>query len=379
MNRAVLLVAICAAIVGISYGMHSPVVPVFARDELAADYSQIGLIGMVNYLPYMFAPFFVGMLLDKVNKSYMLVSGMLLNVFSIYMLTTVQTVPELMFYRALAGVAHALFWPSAEVLISTNSPPDKRVKSISTFIASWILGFMVGPLIGKIVLDVSDFFALFQIAAAVMAAGIVPSVILRKFGWPAVQKDLEVRTGTAQILKEVTDHPALSSVILYYAVTFGVMLAVFPAYMSEASLTSQDIEILFFIFGIARFVTLMAIPRIAVHGILALALAVAATAIAMFISFAFTSILSFAVSIALVGLATSIFYPVTFSIVTRDTPSGRIGSKLGVYNTLFGAGWTAGPVMAGVSSDAFGSGSPYFAFAIAGSILAGSIAIVKKR
>ncbi len=379
MSRAVLLVAICAAIVGISYGMHSPVVPVFARDELAADYSQIGLIGMVNYLPYMFAPFFVGMLLDRVNKSYMLVSGMLLNVFSIYMLTTVQTVPELMFYRALAGVAHALFWPSAEVLISTNSPPDKRVKSISTFIASWILGFMVGPLIGKLVLDVSDFFALFQIAAAVMAAGIVPSVILRKFGWPAVQKDLEVRAGTAQILKEVTDHPTLSSVILYYAVTFGVMLAVFPAYMSEASLTSQDIEILFFIFGIARFVTLMAIPRIAVHGILALALAVAATAIAMFISFAFTSILSFAVAIALVGLATSIFYPVTFSIVTRDTPSGRIGAKLGVYNTLFGAGWTAGPVLAGVSSDAFGSGSPYFAFAIAGSILAGSIAIVKKR
>src|SRR5512145_648194 len=99
MNRAVLLVAICAAIVGISYGMHSPIVPVFARDELGADYSQVGLIGMVNYLPYMFAPFFVGMLLDRLNKSYMLIAGMLLNVFSIYMLTTVQSVPEVMFYR----------------------------------------------------------------------------------------------------------------------------------------------------------------------------------------------------------------------------------------------------------------------------------------
>ncbi|MEW6605013.1 MAG: MFS transporter [Thermoproteota archaeon] len=379
MNRAVLLVAICAAIVGISYGMHSPVVPVFARDELAADYSQVGLIGMVNYLPYMFAPFFVGMLLDRVNKSYMLVSGMLLNIFSIYMLTTVQTVPELMFYRALAGVAHALFWPSAEVLISTNSPPDSRVRSISTFIASWILGFMVGPLIGKLVLDVSGFVTLFQIAAMVMAAGIVPSIILRKHGWPAVQKDLEVRAGTAQIVREVTAHPALSSVILYYAITFGVVLAVFPAYMSEATLTSQDIEILFFIFGIARFATLMMVPRIAGHGVLALALAVATTAIAMFLAFAFTSILSFAVAIALVGLATSIFYPVTFSLVTRDTPSGQIGAKLGVYNTLFGAGWTGGPVMAGISSDAFGSGSPYFAFAIAGSILAGTIALIKKR
>ena len=378
MNRAVLLVAICAAIVGVSYGMHSPIVPVFARDQLAADYSQVGLIGTVNYLPYMFAPFFVGMLLDRFNKSYMLVSGMLLNVFSIFMLSTVHSVPELMLYRIIAGVAHALFWPSAEVLISTNSSPDRRVKSISTFIAAWILGFMVGPLVGKLVLDAFDYIMLFQLAAIVMAAGIVPSVLLRRHGWPAVQKDLEVRAGTMQIVREIAVHPTLSSVILYYAITFGVVLAVLPAYMSDASLTSQDIEILFFVFGMSRFATLMLVPRIARYGVPALALAVSATAIAMLLSFAFTSMLSFAVAIALVGLATSIFYPITFSLVTRDTPSGQIGAKLGLYNTLFGTGWTAGPMMAGLSSDAFGSGSPYFAFFIAGVILAGSIAIKRR-
>ena len=378
MNRAVLLVAICAAIVGVSYGMHSPIVPVFARDQLAADYSQVGLIGTVNYLPYMFAPFFVGMLLDRFNKSYMLVSGMLLNVFSIFMLSTVHSVPELMLYRIIAGVAHALFWPSAEVLISTNSSPDRRVKSISTFIAAWILGFMVGPLVGKLVLDAFDYIMLFQLAAIVMAAGMVPSVLLRRHGWPAVQKDLEVRAGTMQIVREITVHPTLSSVILYYAITFGVVLAVLPAYMSDASLTSQDIEILFFVFGMSRFATLMLVPRIAGYGVLALALAVSATAMAMLLSFAFTSMLSFAVAIALVGLATSIFYPITFSLVTRDTPSGQIGAKLGLYNTLFGTGWTAGPMMAGLSSDAFGSGSPYFAFFIAGVILAGSIAIKRR-
>jgi MFS family permease len=379
MNRAVLLVAICAAIVGISYGMHSPVVPVFARDRLAADYSQVGLIGTVNYLPYMFAPFFVGLLLDRLNKSYILVSGILLNVFSIFMLSTVQSVPEIMLFRTLAGVAHALFWPSAEVLISTNSAPQKRVKSISTFIAAWILGFMTGPLIGKLVLDAFDYYMLFKLAAVVMAAGVVPSLLLRRYAWPAVQKDLEVRAGAMKILREVSVHPTLSSVILYYSVTFGVVLAVLPAYMNEASLTSQDIEVLFFVFGISRFATLIFVPRISKRSHLALGLAVLATAIAMLLAFAITTFLSFAVAIALVGLATSIFYPVTFTLVTRDIPSGQIGAKLGVYNALFGTGWTAGPIVAGLSSDAFGSGSPYFAFFVAGSILAGSIALVKKR
>ena len=165
MNPAVVLVAICSAIVGVSYGMHSPVVPVFAREQLGADYSQVGLIGTANFLPFMFAPFFIGILLDRLNKSYVLLSGILLNVFSIFILSTVQSTLEVTFYRALAGVAHALFWPSCEVLISVNSAPERRVRNISVFIAAWILGFMVGPLIGKLILNAFDYYTLFQLAA----------------------------------------------------------------------------------------------------------------------------------------------------------------------------------------------------------------------
>jgi len=376
-----MLVSICATIVGISYGMHSPIVPVFSRDELAADYSQVGVIGMVNYLPYMFAPLLVGLMLDRGNKSHILVAGVLLNTFSIFMLSTVQSVPEIMIFRALAGVAHALFWPSSEVLISTNSTAETRVKGISIFTAAWVLGFMIGPLIGKLVLDVLDYRALFQFAAIAVAAGLVPALLLRRYGKPVVQqKELHSRPGSMiQVAKEMASYPAVSLVLLYYALTFGVVLAVYPAYMREASLSTQDIEVLFFVFGLSRFATLYFVQKISKYGMLALALAVLSTAAGMFISFAFTSLLSFAVALALIGLATSIFYPVTFNIVTRNTPPGQVGQKLGVYETLFGAGWTAGPIAAGLSSDAFGSSSPYFAFFIIGSALAISIPFIRKK
>src|ERR671919_49864 len=382
MNHAVVLVAICSAIVGISYGMHSPIVPVFAREQLAADYSQVGLIGAVNYLPYMFAPFFVGIFLDRLNKSYVLLSGILLNVFSIFILSSVQSTLEVMLYRSLAGVAHALFWPSSEVLISINSAPERQVKNISVFIAAWILGFMVGPIIGKLILNAFDYYALFQLSAATMAVGIVPSVLLRSYGWPAVQKDLEVvRVSSIEVAKEIANHPRLAGVILYYAITFGVVLAVYPAYMSDASLTTEDIEFMFFFFGISRFATLLllVVTRISRYGELALALAVSTTAVGMIISFSSTSLLSFAVSIALFGLSTSIFYPVSFSLVTMDTPSGHVGSKLGVYNTLFGVGWTTGPIVAGFASDAFGLSSPYLAFFVIGSTFAAAITIFRKH
>ena len=103
-----------------------------------------------------------------------------------------------MLYRALTGVAHALFWPSCEVLISINSAPDRRVRNISVFIAAWILGFMVGPIIGKLVLNVFDYSTLFQLATIIMAVGIVPSILLRSYGWPAVQKDLEVQANSVE-------------------------------------------------------------------------------------------------------------------------------------------------------------------------------------
>jgi MFS family permease len=383
MNHAVVLIAICSGIVGISYGMHSPIVPVFAREQLTADYSQVGLIGTVNFLPYMFAPFFVGVLLDRLNKSYILLSGILLNVFSIFILSTVQSTLELTLYRALAGVAHALFWPSSEVLISINSStPDTRVKNISIFIAAWILGFTVGPIIGKMILNAFDFYALFQLSAATMAVAIVPSVLLRSYGWPVVQReDVEmVRASSVEVAKEIANHPRLAGVILYYAITFGVVLAVYPAYMSDASLATEDIELLFFFFGISRFATLLlVVTRISRYGDLALVLAVSATAVGMIISFSSTSFLSFAVSIALFGLSTSIFYPVSFSLVTMDTPSGHVGSKLGFYNTLFGAGWTAGPIVAGFASDAFGLSSPYLAFFVIGSTFAAAITIFRKH
>ena len=359
--------------------MYAPLVPVFSIEELGADYSQVGIIGMANYLPYMFAPFFVGLVLDRTNKSYVLAAGVALAGISVYMLSSADSVPEVIFLRLMAGVAHALFWPSSEVLISANSDTGKRVRGISFFIAAWILGFMVGPLLGTLVLDLYDFRILFQAASIVALAGIVPSLFLRRYGAPAPGAVLNLRASDVlQVGREMSRYPAVSAVLLYYAVTFGVVLAVYPAYMGEAAISSQNIEYLFFFFGVSRFATLYFVPRLSGHGILALSLAVAATAVGMLISFAFASFLGFAAALVLVGLATSIFYPITFSIVTKNTPLNKMGQKLGAYETMFGIGWAIGPLAVGFSSNSFGSSSPYLGLFVMGTALAAALAVAKR-
>ncbi|HEX9678711.1 MFS transporter [Nitrososphaera sp.] len=376
--KAIILVAACAAIVGFSYGMYSPIVPVFAKEQLAADFSQVGVIGMANFLPYMLAPFFVGMMLDRTNKAFLLSAGISLNVFAIFMLSQAQSVPETVVLRGLAGVAHALFWPSSEVLVSTSTTLDKRVKWISIFIAAWIAGFMTGPLLGKVILDFFDHRVLFQLSAAAISFAIVPALLLIRHGRPIRGEESHRQMASlGDIKREFASKPVVSAVILYYAITFGVTLAIYPAYMKDASVSDQNIEILFFAFGAARFAVLPLVQKIARHGRAALAMAVIVTAAGMAISFAFSSILSFAIALMLLGIGTSIFYPVTFNLVTKDAPVEKMGSRLGIYGALFGSGWTAGPVAVGLSSDAFGPGSPYLAFFIIGALLASAIALKK--
>jgi MFS family permease len=374
--NAIVLVAACAAIVGFAYGMHSPIVPVFAKEDLAADFSQVGVIGMVNFLPYMLAPFFVGLILDRTNKALMLAGGIALNIFAIFMLSEANSVTDAIVLRGLAGVAHAMFWPSSEVLVSTNATLEKRVKWISIFIAAWIAGFMTGPLLGKLILDFFDYRVLFQLSATAISFAIVPALLMIRHGKPVKGAEHHKQiTSLGDIKREFASKPILSASILYYAVTFGVTLAIYPAYMKDASISDQNIELLFFVFGAARFAVLPLVQKMTHHGRMALAVAIIITAAGMGISFASSSLASFAVALMLIGIGTSIFYPVTFHLVTRDAPVGKMGSRLGIYGALFGAGWTSGPLVVGFSSDAFGPSSPYLAFFIIGATLASAIAI----
>jgi len=153
MNRALILVNLTGLIIGISYGLHGPILPVFAKNVIGASYAELGFIGLTNFIPYMFIPVFVGILLDRFNNGYLLSIGVVINSASIYLLSIAQSVPEIMGFRIMTGVAHAFFWPPCESIISKESSEKDRVKNISWFTMFFVIGFMVGPLFGTVFLE----------------------------------------------------------------------------------------------------------------------------------------------------------------------------------------------------------------------------------
>ncbi len=374
MKLPIVLVYLTALIVGLSYGMHNPIVPVFSKEIIGASYVELGIIGFTNFLPYMFIPLFVGILLDKFNNGLLLSAGIALNTASVYLLSISQSVPEVAFFRALTGVAHAFFWPPCERIISHVETPENRVKSIARFMGFFVGGLMIGPLIGTFLLENLDvgFRILFQFSTYAVAIAIITGLLLSKYG-----KTTQHSVINFSSIKQITKFPIIVLMLIFCSASFGTFLTIYPAFMNDRSISSVNIELLFFIFGISRLVTLAFVGPLAkrtFHSLIATILSIAFGMLIVFYSFTFEM---FTIAMLIMGFGFTIYFPLTFEIIMRKAKKKFSGGLIGAYEATFGIGWATGPLFAGIVADIFSKDAPYFAFFVIGIIV--TVIIILKR
>ena len=375
MNKALLLVNITAILIGVSYGMHGPILPVFAKNVIGATYAELGVIGLANFLPYMFIPLFVGLLLNKFNNGYLLSIGVAINSVSVYLLSIAQSVPEIMGFRVLTGIAHAFFWPPCEAIISNVSKGKSRVRNIATFTGFFTTGFMIGPLLGTVILDSFDltYRILFEIAAFVLAAAIISSLVVSKNRIKEKHKNFNFSS-----LKKIIEFREVIIMLLFCTSSFGMILTIFPAFLNDRDMSAVNIELLFFIFGVSRVSTLILAGKLAKKTSVTLITATISISLGLFVAFTSHSIFEFALALLLMGYGFSIFFPLTLEIILSKTRKEMSGTMIGAYETTFGIGWAIGPISAGLISEFFGNDAPYFAFFVLG-IAVTILAIVKRK
>ena len=376
MKLPILLVYLTALIVGLSYGMHNPIVPVFSKEVIGASYFELGIIGLTNFLPYMFIPLFVGILLDKFNNGLLLSAGIALNTASIYLLSISQSVPEIALFRALTGMAHAFFWPPCERIISQVEDPENRVKSIARFMGFFVGGLMVGPLIGTFLLENLDvtYRVLFQYATYAIAIAIITSLLLSKYG-----KTTQHSTISFGSLKQMTKFPIIVIMLIFCSTAFGTFLTIYPAFMNDRSISESNIELLFFIFGISRLVTLAFVgplQRRTFHSLIATILSIAVGMLIVFYSFTFET---FTIAMLIMGFGFTIYFPLTFEIIMRKSQKKFSGGLIGAYEATFGIGWAAGPLFAGIVAQYFGKDAPYLGFCVIGIIVTIILVLNRKK
>ncbi len=375
MKKNLIFVNLIGLLIGVSYGMHGPILPVFAKNVIDASYAEIGLIGFANFIPYMFIPLFVGFLLHRFNSGYLLSVGVAINSASIFLLSIAQSVPEIMGFRIMTGIAHAFFWPPCESIISQESSGPQRVRNISWFTGFFVAGFMIGPLLGIIVLEdlESSYRFLFQIASYVLISAILFSMLVSR---GRVRSKVDKFSFSS--IKQMVKFPEVIMMLIYCTASFGMILTVFPAFLNDRSMSGNDILILFFIFGISRLVALALGEFFAKRTSVTLIGATFAIAFGLLIAFSADSFIEFAVSMLLMGFGFSIFFPLTLEIVLSKTKSEIHHTLIGAYETTFGIGWVIGPVAAGLISEFSEISAPYLVFFVLGLGIA-ALSIVKRK
>ena len=326
---------------GTSYGMYNPIFPVFATDELGATYEDLGVIGMATFLPYTLVPLLMGISMGRVNSRYLLTAGFAVQAISVYMMSVATTIEEIILYRLMSGFAQALIWPPALHAISRD--PNTRVKHIAMFTMFFVVGYMVGPLIGSLILDATqtDYRTLLLVTACVMGVGVV-SILLNYPHRYTEGRHLDIR-----LFAEVLKYPALVAILLYSTVTFGLVLSVYPAFMHEHGLGGPVIMQLYAVFGVTRIAAFLLAKRLARNRGGAIILSTACVTVAMAISATGTTAAEFAVAMLLLGFGFAAIYPVALSMMLSGSRGVASERLVGAYEAMFGIGWILGPLSTG--------------------------------
>ena len=323
----------------------------------------------------MFIPLFVGLLLDRFNNGILLSLGLALDAASVYLLSIANSVPEVIIFRTLTGVAHSFFWPPCESIISQASSPETRVKSISRFMAFFVIGLMMGPLVGSFLLQNLDvtYRVLFQFAAFALATSIISALLLTKNGKTNQHTKFSISSS-----KQIMKFPVVMIILLFCSAAFGIFLTILPAYMSDKSISESNIELLFFIFGISRLVSLLPSDFLMKKFLPSLISVILSIAVGMLVVFYSHSITEFVIAVLILGFGFSVYFPLTFEIIMRRTRKEDVGGLIGAYEATFGIGWAAGPLIAGIMANSVGTSTPYLLLFIMGLAVA-AISVSKKK
>ena len=157
-NAALIFIFVTVLIDVLSFGVIIPVLPHLVQDFVGGSISEaaiwVGIFGMVFAGVQFVSSPIQGALSDRFGRRpVILLSCLGLGLDFIFM-ALANSLPWLMVGRIISGIASASF-TTANAYIADITPPEQRAKAFGMIGAAFGLGFIVGPLIGGFLGEVS--------------------------------------------------------------------------------------------------------------------------------------------------------------------------------------------------------------------------------
>ncbi len=326
--------------------MYTYFIPVFAQG-LGASFLDLGLIGAAYSITYAVIPMVAGHLASRFNRVWMFSLSITVIILGTWALTLSRSVLEIAFIRSVTGFAFAFYWPISEVLVIDLAPKERLVREMGLYSVSWGSGYLIGPMVGGLVVQGFGFIWLFTISAILMAFSLLFVFIWIVPSHP--RRTIEARTdfsSTLPIMKRLLPWYVIA---LCYGMISGVIMTVFPGYANALSVDPFLIGILFSAFSTARILTFSVSERLVsfsearVLHVASGILVAAGLSLAVFPAFQW-----FLLIMVGVGACFGVLFPVVISFISRHFPNEKVGVATGSYEAVFGLGSAVGPILAGI-------------------------------
>lgn len=221
------------AVIALGYGVVAPVLPQLARHFGVSISAATFVITAFAVMRLLAAPP-AGFLVQRLGERRVYVTGVLIVALSTGACAVAQSYWQLLVFRALGGIGSTMFMVSALGLMIRISPHDARGRVAGMFSGAFLIGSVVGPVLGSLTagLGLSAPFVIY--CAMLMIAAVVVLVSLRHspLADPAPEDELAVTVRVA--LRHRAYRAALLSNFATGWSLFGLRFALVPLFVAEA-------------------------------------------------------------------------------------------------------------------------------------------------
>ncbi len=352
-------------------------IPAFA-ESLGASYLQLGYIGTIRSIPYMFLPVIFGYLGDRFNRHHLYLSSILVTGVGAFSLGLTNTVEGILAMQLILGIGFSSFWPVSEALVSETAPSGDQTRAMGTYGVAWASGFLIGPLIVGYLAGAIGFQTMFLIAGTgVLMTAVVSTMTVRGSRAKHVDNakiDISSRRGLVSELAPVL------LIQLPYGFVFSFIVTILPGYALKSGLTPFEVGLILSAFGLARIGAFSQAGRFAGFGERrSIILASAGIAFALLVAPFGGSFFGLLGDILLLGFFMGMFYPQVIGYIGRRAPAANLGFSMGLYEAAVGIGFALGPVTSGFIAETAGVYATYVILSAVAFSMIPIVALVKPR
>lgn len=349
-RRGLYLFFLSIFLLSTGFGIMTPAVPIYAAMIFHANQLELGLLGALAALPYIFAPTIFGKFSDSLGRRPLIFAGLSVYLGTSLLYMMASSMLSLAALRLLEGLSFALIWPAAEAYVGDKSSGRSRTGVVGAYSVAWSAGYMVGPFVYGGLVSIIGLRNSFIMPAMFMAASLA-LLFLAKGD----------RTRMEERQEPLAPPKMAFPVILYTMVMWGFaslsFFFLFPQYSSGYGISTPVIAYLVGIACMARTLvflfynklTKIMMKKIVPFGMLLLSFA-------MIVSWGFPNIYGFTISVMLLGLSLGLIYAYSLVYVLNKPAKGL---NAGLFESSIGIGQFIGPLAMGFLGFSISPGFPY--------------------